>query len=152
MHFITTNVFWNHDFCTSPSKTVWKNHKVKERFGEKNRRNFQSVTKWLRKNSRKIVSNLVSNLKSRYSTWQPGMFNVLQRFIFKYPFWQNMVCYGTSEYCAWLSHVIMFYMTGLFLDGALGSSWKWAKASRILDPGLRDPNRIVGTFLEILVR
>ena len=34
---------------------------------------------------------------------KPDMFHVLGRFIFKRQFWQSMMIYGTSEYCAWLS-------------------------------------------------
>ena len=30
----------------------------------------------------------------------PDMFHALGRFIFKRQFWQNMMIYGTSEYCA----------------------------------------------------
>ena len=41
-------------------------------------------------------------MKTRYDvveTLEPDMFHALGRFIFKRQFWQNMMIYGTSEYC-----------------------------------------------------
>ena len=46
---------------------------------------------------------------------QADLFHALGRFIFKRHFWQYMMIYGISEYCAWLS-MLMFYMKGDFFD------------------------------------
>ena len=79
----------------------------------------------------------------------PDMFHALLPFTFKSQFWQSMVFYCVSEYCARLPMLLYFIWQVFHLIEQLErheNGQKW-------DPGsIRDTDRILGIYLEILVR
>ena len=74
------------------------------------------------------------------------MFHALGRFIFKRQCWQNMMIYGTSEYCAWLSPCYtVLYVRGFF-DGMIWTPWKSAKTHSDLGSRVQQDLQDLGHF------
>ena len=63
------------------------------------------------------------------------MFHALGRFIFKRPFGQNIMIYGTSEYCAWLFMLWCIIWQGVSMMKLFEPHENRQKPTRILDPG-----------------
>ena len=80
------------------------------------------------------------------------MFRALWRFIFNVFSSKTLyLCLRHSWVLSMIIHAIMFYMTGLFFDDTFWTPRNCAGTPSAPGSRVRDPDRILGTFLEILV-